>query len=767
MEKRTVARWTVPFITAAAALAMVLMVAPALMAAAQSGPDWPMYRADPEHSGFTASDVPEGPALLWLAQAGTHELTSPVGSGGMVYVGSADGNLYALWAGTGGEAWHFQVGDGVRAEPAVEGSTVYVVSEDGRLCAVGAERGELLWETDLPSGLTDPLPLTIDSGDLYITIPSGQILKLSTAERGRVLWHADAGARMAAPVTVGEGQVFAVAEGGKVAAFFSSNGTPCWTVHPGFGSSEEETTALMAGRLYLGTKGKDVYCLDHASGTVLWTTSVRSTVQGSPAVAYGNMIVGTENGLVYALNTSDGNISWTYDIRANLTPAPSIAGGYVFLSTDEGELHMVRASTGQLILLHRAGGERVSPPAISEGRILLSARDGRVMAFGRPSQPLPVARLELGASRVSAGENVTFSAGNSTGTTAAPLAGYFCDFGDGTASGWLAGPRFNHSYAQKGNYTVSLKVRDQSGNESEPVLGRVTVFNFRPVVQMSVEGTAVAGKPVRFSLSMHDPDGQLVNYEMDFEGDGQVDSLGSPVSSIVHIYTSNGTYRPRLWVFDDNGTFAESSIELGVAAAPAGPAGATPSPLAQPAVVASVSLVSLAAVGLVGLSATEFGKYKLLTLLFVPLYVRLKHDEVLDNYIRGQIHGYIIANPGDHYNSIRDGLELSNGIVAHHLATLEREGLIQSMRDGMYKRFFPANAKLPPEDEGHFNIQKRIVAIIKNNPGISQKEIAQKVGVSSPTVNYHVSVLATARMIRVEKVGRRTHCYVAEQQPPT
>jgi predicted transcriptional regulator len=181
---------------------------------------------------------------------------------------------------------------------------------------------------------------------------------------------------------------------------------------------------------------------------------------------------------------------------------------------------------------------------------------------------------------------------------------------------------------------------------------------------------------------------------------------------------------------------------------------------------ASVSLLALGAIG-AGLSFTEFGKYRLLSLLFVPLYVRLKKDEVLDNYVRGQIHGYIIANPGDHYNSIRDALELSNGIVAHHLKTLEREGLVQSMRDGMYRRFFPANAKLPPEDEGHFNIQKRIVGIIRQNPGISQKEISQKVGVSGPTVNYHVSVLATARMIRVEKTGRVTHCYIIEHRPLT
>jgi len=393
--------------------------------------------------------------------------------------------------------------------------------------------------------------------------------------------------------------------------------------------------------------------------------------------------------------------------------------------------------------------------------------DGGVLVFGKPAVVKPVARLDVSPEKATAGDPVRFSARNSTGADGLPAAAFLFDFGDGNSSGWVDLPTVEHGYAGVGNYTASLRVSDTSGITSNETILTVVVDNLRPYgVSPGGPLIAYAGRPVIFHPHGSDPDGYIARYEIDFDGDGVIDASGDDLpANLTHLYSGNGTFRPTLTVYDDAGARACASEDLWVRDAARPPVqNPPPAAVSLPVAAASVSVVALAAAG-AGLSLTEFGKYRFLTIFFVPLYVRLKKDEVLDNYVRGQIHGYIIANPGDHYNSIRDALELSNGIVAHHIHTLEREGLVQSMRDGMYRRFFPANAKLPPEDEGHFNIQKRIVAIIRDNPGISQKEIAQKVGVSSPTVNYHVGVLATARMIRVEKFGRRTHCYVIDQQP--
>jgi predicted transcriptional regulator len=147
-------------------------------------------------------------------------------------------------------------------------------------------------------------------------------------------------------------------------------------------------------------------------------------------------------------------------------------------------------------------------------------------------------------------------------------------------------------------------------------------------------------------------------------------------------------------------------------------------------------------------------------LFFLPLYTKIKREKILDHFVRGKIYGYILANPGEHYNAIRQALGLTNGSLAHHLRTLERESFIKSKRFGIYRRFYPMNMQIPTERFEVNEIQNTIMGIIKNHPGISQKEIASDVNLTPPTVNYHIGILNHEGLVHVSRNGRRTECYL-------
>lgn len=169
----------------------------------------------------------------------------------------------------------------------------------------------------------------------------------------------------------------------------------------------------------------------------------------------------------------------------------------------------------------------------------------------------------------------------------------------------------------------------------------------------------------------------------------------------------------------------------------------------------AVSVTSI----LLAIAISENIKYALL-IFFIPLYSKIKRERVLDHFIRGQIYGYILANPGEHYNAIKQALGLTNGSLAHHLKTLEREEYIKSKKFGLYRRFYPRHMRLP--DDGTFRmneIQKQILSIISKKPGISQKEIASFMNITPPTVSYHIGILSNAKIIRVIRNGRKTQCY--------
>jgi|GEM_PF-2530161 len=186
------------------------------------------------------------------------------------------------------------------------------------------------------------------------------------------------------------------------------------------------------------------------------------------------------------------------------------------------------------------------------------------------------------------------------------------------------------------------------------------------------------------------------------------------------------------------------------------------SPVSMPLVAGAVSATAgLIAIGAVG--GTDLGRYKFFTLM-IPLFTRLKKPKILDHFERGRIYEHIRKTPGDTYSSIRKALDIQNGALAHHLRVLEFHDYIVSRRDGMYKRFYPKGMKIP---EGkHKSIQEQMLEMIMANPKITQKQMAERLGIDRSTVNYHVKILLAMGVIRSEKDGTIKYYYFVGVKEP-
>ena len=71
--------------------------------------------------------------------------SSPVVADGIVFCGSNDGRLYALFAATGEKRWEFKTGGAVCSSPVVAEGTVYFGSLDGNIYQLDANSGEKYW----------------------------------------------------------------------------------------------------------------------------------------------------------------------------------------------------------------------------------------------------------------------------------------------------------------------------------------------------------------------------------------------------------------------------------------------------------------------------------------------------------------------------------------------------------------------------------------------------------------------------------------------
>lgn len=122
------------------------------------------------------------------------------------------------------------------------------------------------------------------------------------------------------------------------------------------------------------------------------------------------------------------------------------------------------------------------------------------------------------------------------------------DFGDGTT---LAGAEVEHSFAEPGEYLVTLRASILGGHDSCSELESVRKVIVNDAPQPVIDGPeAVAvGDLVTFDASQStDSDGAVIAYTWDF-GDG---SSGRGVSA-THRYEDPGTYTLRLTALDDAG----------------------------------------------------------------------------------------------------------------------------------------------------------------------------------------------------------------------
>lgn len=152
----------------------------------------------------------------------------------------------------------------------------------------------------------------------------------------------------------------------------------------------------------------------------------------------------------------------------------------------------------------------------------------------------------------------------------------------------------------------------------------------------------------------------------------------------------------------------------------------------------------------------------MILLLLVLLFLRIKRDKVLDHFVRGQIYGYIVANPGTTYTEIKNKLKVKNGTLTYHLYLLEKMGFVKSERMGKFKTFYPA--KMPEGTKRGMilsKIQEKIVSCIKSSPGIGISEMAKKLEIKKQNVSYNVIRLKVLGLVRIEGFARK-HCYLKE-----
>lgn len=163
--------------------------------------------------------------------------------------------------------------------------------------------------------------------------------------------------------------------------------------------------------------------------------------------------------------------------------------------------------------------------------------------------------------------------------------------------------------------------------------------------------------------------------------------------------------------------------------------------------------------------ATEYGRFHLWKVLFlIPGFTRLEKDEVLEHAKRDELYRFIKQNPGPSFSDLRRELALSNGTLVHHLRILEAQEYLKGVRDGFRTRFYVRGPKIVLESY-LTRTQIQLVEAIGANPGLTQKELAQVLGLPRESISYHAKQLAAKGRLSIRQEGKWRRYWPSSPSP--
>lgn len=123
-----------------------------------------------------------------------------------------------------------------------------------------------------------------------------------------------------------------------------------------------------------------------------------------------------------------------------------------------------------------------------------------------------------------------------------------------------------YTYNDVGVYPVRLKVTDNGGASATSDLITITVstpVNRPPAINSFTAVLTSGDTSLRFTVNADDPDGSVVKYEWDFDGNGTIDAVTNSAPT-THIYTEKGEYEATVRITDNLGGTATAKTLVSV-----------------------------------------------------------------------------------------------------------------------------------------------------------------------------------------------------------
>ena len=347
---------------------------------------WPMFHGNPQHTGLSPYDTSRVDGTLkWNRTVGdpdeeqTTAFSPVIGENGTIYVGTDDGDLYAIGP-DGALMWKSDIGVLIEPSGAIDSEgNIWVSTEPMWLYEVGPD-GDLRWSYRGDFGVGASFPVIGSDGAVYVSLGDS----VYSIKEHRVLWRYQIRDSFSPPAIGADGTIYVWAYDGDSLYAINSNGTLKWNHRTG--DSVSAAPAIGPdGTIYLGSADHNLYAIN-PDGTEKWWFATGDFIASTPAIGPdGTIYVTSADSRLYAINP-DGTEKWHYSTGNMTVSSPAVgADGTIYFGSMDGNIYALNPD-GSLKWKYSTEAPISSSPAIGpDGTVYILSSDGNLYAFGPSS----------------------------------------------------------------------------------------------------------------------------------------------------------------------------------------------------------------------------------------------------------------------------------------------------------------------------------------------------------------------------------------------
>ncbi|MFC1524787.1 PQQ-binding-like beta-propeller repeat protein [Planctomycetota bacterium] len=299
------------------------------------------------------------------------------------YVGSRDGNLYALGIKSGEPRWQFttDAGSDIKVTPVLDPvhGRIFILSGDNDLYVVSLTTGSMARKIPLDMPVKVAPTISNDGKKIFLSSPNGSIYGLD-ADSGASIWKFTTGGKIQAASTLLRQALYTPSSDSNLYVVNSQTGDFIWKLKLG---GELVTQPLIQKNIcYVGSSNKILYAVDLSNRSIKWRYKAQGSITGITLFGKDTILATSRDGACHSLNNQSGKPRWQFKTKNSINGPAATYAQDIYLADDDGTIYAID-SAGKEIWRYKTGGKILASPVVTKEFIFVGSSDRKVYTLER------------------------------------------------------------------------------------------------------------------------------------------------------------------------------------------------------------------------------------------------------------------------------------------------------------------------------------------------------------------------------------------------